>query len=632
MTFRRAACRISMTPGLRIFFVPLAFVMLAFAVARGAELDLSRLPPHPRLYADAARFAAVARQADPVSQQMRTIIAAETARALAGAPLVYPSSGIRLGVMREVQTRVLFLAFSFRLTGDRRAFERARTELLQLAALPDWGPGHFLGVGEAALASGIGLDWLHAELSADDREAIARAIVANALIPSLKVEEGKGGWVDGDFNWNQVCHGGLTVGALAIAEREPVLAQRIVARAIRNLPKAGAAYAPDGAYPEGPSYWIYGTSFHILMVEALRSALGSTFGLERLPGFLASAEFNNQMVAPSGDDYDFSDYHAEHLNEPIMFWFARELGDRSVARDELAKLARMSAPPSAASSSPPARRMAVSRHQMFGLLWWDPALPASTQPPPRHWTAAGVLPLAVMRSAWDDGRATYLAIKGGTPNHSHGHMDIGSFILEADGVRWALDLGTEDYNKMRAGKLDLWNYTQDSSRWTTFRVGPEGHNLLRFDGARQLIAGRGEIRALPPGNGTLGNVVDLTSLYADRAARVHRTVRLHPDRSVSIEDEWTTLTSATHVTFQWLTRADVTAHADGATLRQNGETLRLRFTSDRPARVEVEDVSAPRNPWDSANPGFRRLVIHLDTPATTTARLRLVATPGTGAP
>jgi hypothetical protein len=54
---------------------------------------------------------------------------------------------------------------------------------------------------------------------ADDRDVIARAIATHALTPSPAAEEGKNGWVDGDYNWNQVCHGGLTVGALAIAER-----------------------------------------------------------------------------------------------------------------------------------------------------------------------------------------------------------------------------------------------------------------------------------------------------------------------------------------------------------------------------------------------------------------------------
>ena len=597
-----------------------AFLFLGLLASLRAEPDFARLPPHPRLYANAARFAAVKTQADPVSRQMRDLVTVETEKALVAPEIVYPTGTIRLGAMREVQSRVLFLSFSYRTTGDRRCLDRARHELVRLATLPDWGTGHFLGVGEAAFTAGIGLDWLYDELTPAERDQITRAIVANALQPSLKVLEGKGAWVDAVSNWNQVCHAGLTIAALAIANREPELARTIVTRAIRNLPRAGTGYAPDGVYPEGPSYWIYGTSFHILLVEALRSALGDTFGLDRLPGFLESAEFNNQMVAPSGEDFNFSDYHRENLNEPIMLWFARELRDRHVARDELAKLDL----PVEAGAAP---AFAVSRHQAFGLLWWSPTLPVSPKTPPLHWTASGMLPLAVMRSAWSDPRATYLAIKGGTATHSHAHMDIGSFVLEANGVRWAVDLGTEDYNQMRAGKITLWNYAQESSWWSVFRVGPEGHNVLRFDGRRQLVTGRAEITSLPPDHGTVGDIVDLTPLYADRAARVTRTVRLHPGRSVSLVDEWTTLAAATHVTFQWLTRAEVTPTADGATLRQNGETLRLSFTCDQPARLEVEDVSAPRHDWESPNPNLRRLVIHVDTPAGTTAILRVTATP-----
>ncbi|WP_158552467.1 hypothetical protein [Spirosoma telluris] len=89
-------------------------------------------------------------------------------------------------------------------------------------------------------------------MTPDERNQITRAIVKNALLPSLEVLEGDRSWVDGDFNWTQVCHAGLTVGALAIAEREPELAKQIINRAIKNLPHAGAVYAPDGAYPEGP--------------------------------------------------------------------------------------------------------------------------------------------------------------------------------------------------------------------------------------------------------------------------------------------------------------------------------------------------------------------------------------------
>ena len=590
------------------------------------EASWHKLPPHPRLFANAARFAALRAQSDPVSRELLALLRHDAEQALTGAKIIYPATGFKFDAVRKVQGRILTLALGYRLGGDKRLLERARQELLALAALPDWCPSHFLDVGEAALAAAIGLDWLYDELTPAEREQIATSIVNNALAPSLAVTEGSGSWVDGDFNWNQVCHGGLIAGALAVAEREPELARRIVARAIKNLPKAGAVYAPDGVYPEGPNYWSYGTTFHVLAVEALRSTLGSSFDLEKAPGFLNSADFMEQAVAPSGQDFNFSDYHERPKSEPVLLWFARELGRRSAARQELENLSAMQAARLAGKTE----AIRPTRHLGFELLWWDPALTRNiaNAAPPLHWTGRGVTPLAVMRSAWNDPRATYVGVKGGSPNHSHGHMDAGSFVLEADGVRWALDLGAESYDKMRAAKLTLWSYAQDSSRWNTFRVGPEGHNILRFDGARQRVEGQAAICALPDENGSVGNLVDLTPIYRDQARRVQRRVRLHANRSVSIEDEWTVGAKPTQVTWQWLTLAQVTATADGALLRQQGETLSLRITEGSGAQVSIEDVAQPKNKWDSPNPGLCRIVIQMQTPAASTGRLSVLAEPG----
>ncbi len=46
-----------------------------------------------------------------------------------------------------------------------------------------------------------------------------------------------------------------------------------------------AAFAPEGSYPEGPGYWSYGTSYNVLLISVLESALGSCFGLDHAPGF-----------------------------------------------------------------------------------------------------------------------------------------------------------------------------------------------------------------------------------------------------------------------------------------------------------------------------------------------------------
>ena len=243
------------------------------------------------------------------------------------------------------------------------------------------------------------------------------------------------------------------------------------------------------------------------------------------------------------------------------------------------------------------------------------------------------MPIGVMRSAWNDPKATFVAIKGGTPNNSHGHMDAGSFILEADGVRWALDLGTESYDKMRSAKLDLWNYSQNSSRWTTFRVGPEGHNILRINGERQLINGKGEVKELKTANGVMGNEADLTSLYADKASKVTRTVLLYPSRQVSIQDNWTAKDSAVEVAFQWLTRAAITKLKDGLLLKQNGQSLQLKIeqpVSMSDVVIETEDVSAAKNLQDSPNPGLSRILIKIKTAANSNGKLHIRAYPDSG--
>lgn len=606
----------------------LALLGIVCGKASGAGLPenfAEMLPSHPRLLANNERFAAVKAQEDFVSKQLRALLQFKAEIILAAPPMVYPTNGYKFDSVREVQGRILTLSLQYRLTGEKKFLERARQELLALAALPDWCPEHFLDVGEASLAAAVGLDWLYAELTPDERNRVAASIVTNALLPSLAHKTGGGSWVDGDFNWNQVCHGGLAAGALAVAEREPKLARQIIERAIANVPKAGAAYAPDGVYPEGPNYWSYGTTFHVILVEALRGALGSSFALEKSPGFLASADFIEQVVSPTGKDFNFSDYHERPPSEPVLLWFARELNQRTAARQELNNLSAMHRALLAGERD----NIRPTRHLALGLLWWNPAPPAeqTNDQPPLHWTARGVTPLAVMRSAWNDSRATYLAVKGGSANHSHAHMDAGSFLLEAGGVRWAVDLGAEDYGKMRAGKLDLWNYSQDSTRWKTFRVGPEGHNILRFDGAQQRVDGKAEISELPDEHGGVGNLVTLTPLYRGQVERVGRRVRLRADQSVSIDDEWTTGEHATEVSWQWLTCAATTVTQDGFELKQNGETLRLRATSPAKLSFIVEDVSQPENNFDSPNPGLSRLIIRLQTPAKNDGQLSVTASP-----
>ncbi len=618
-------------PVKRFFLATLLAVLLGGATVLGTDVPAeawAKLPPHPRLFADAARFESLKKQTDAVSLQLLDLLKFESDKKLGLKPVTYPQTGYIMGEMRDVQGRILGLSLSYRLTGEKRYFTKAREELLTLAALPEWRPSHFLDTGEAALAAGVGFDWLYDDLSPDDRDQVAQAIVRNAILPSLEVEPGRKSWLNGDFNWTQVCHGGVVVAALAIAEREPELARKVTERAIQNFDKVGATYAPDGSYAEGPGYWAYGTGFHVILIDALRTSLGSGCGLDRFPGFMKTSDYAIQMMAPGGSDYNYSDQaDGTSCEDPIMLWFARELRNRNLLRDKLTAITRNHAIAIKGEQPSGQAKYTNHRHLPFEIIWWDPTLVSGNDTRALHWTAAGVLPLAVIRSAWDDPNASFIAIKGGTPNHSHAHMDVGSFILEADGVRWAVDSGTEDYGMMRKGNFELWDYTQNSGRWTTTRVGPDGHNILRFDNALQNVDGKAEITKLPDENGSMGNLVELTPLYQDQVSHVQRRVRLNPDRSITIADEWTTGETTVQVSWQWLTLAQVTVTADGAILKQQGKTLQLRITEGQGARIEVEDVSKPRSVFDSPNPGLSRIVIRLETPAQTSASLVIVADP-----
>jgi hypothetical protein len=385
------------------------------------------------------------------------------------------------------------------------------------------------------------------------------------------------------------------------------------------MPRYAELYAPAGAYSEGPDYWAYGTTFYALMAEALRMNFGTTYDLEKAPGFLQTADYTLQMTAPSGLLYNFADNGSSIGIEPILFWFARELKCDDLIHREVAHLPALH---EALTSGSP--RGDASRMLPLALLWRDSSIKtrSATPPPLSWWSEGGSQPQAVMRSAWNDPRATFIGLKAGKADDSHAHMDIGSFILEANSVRWAVDLGRESYPNARANGMaaDLFKTTQDSKRWNIFRCGPESHNILRFNNAPQRVDGKANIR--PMDNGFL---VDLTPVVSDQVSSAQRQFTLNPDRSVSIRDEWKTNANATDVIWQWLTEATATKTDDGFLLKQAGETLRLNAKASSALIFTIEDVSLPKNKFDSPNPGLTRLRIHMQTAAQAQGNLTVTA-------
>jgi hypothetical protein len=132
-----------------------------------------------------------------------------------------------------------------------------------------------------------------------------------------------GWWARCDHNWNQVCNGGIGIGALAIADEEPELAAFILNSALASLPKAMRQYGPDGGWAEGPGYWGYATRYTAYFLAAMESALGTDFGLSKTPGFDKAGEFRFHFVGPTGLTFNYADAHEKAGSPAEMFWLAR---------------------------------------------------------------------------------------------------------------------------------------------------------------------------------------------------------------------------------------------------------------------------------------------------------------------
>jgi len=593
------------------------------------------LPAHPRLFADAARWGELRNQivADPVSAQLFKIQKQSADFLLTQPPVVFVKEGMRmLESMRQSLYRIGTLASVARLTGDRRYVDRALVEMRALASLKSWNPSHFLDVAEASMALAIGYDWLYQDLSPEDRALCEGALLQNGLKTSFDPDQQSWITLHSKHNWNQVCNGGLVAAALAVAECDPALARSTVQRAIDMLPLIAApSYAPDGVYPEGPGYWEYGTTYHVLLIEALRTVFGNTFGLDAFRGFMASADYMAQMNTPGGRLFNYADCTDGSVwrgSTPVLFWFARQRSQPGMLRRELDRLGPLIA---GMNESLKNGRFVPDRSiSPFELLWWQP--PDANDKPaaalPLNWYGDGSVPLAVHRSAWDDPLAIFLGFKGGCPDISHGHMDIGSFVLESDGIRWALDTGPQDYNSLESQGINIWDYTQYGGRWKVFRLGPEAHNIIRFNGGRQLVDGRSTLVKFQPDGDHPHTIFDLTSLYRDQVASARRGVSLRADRSVVIQDEWTTGDKPAEVVWQWLTTAEVNCLPERLFLQRNGKSLRLHVLAPEKFTIEVEDVSKPSHPYDQPNPGLKRIVIRTSTPPNSEGRLAIVAEPG----
>lgn len=370
---------------------------------------------------------------------------------------------------------------------------------------------------ELTSAFGIAYDWLYEMWDDTKKTQIRQAMITNGLAPGLTVFTPGGAtfgwWATNVFgNWNCVCNGGLTVGALAILGDDTTgTAQQLLSHTVDNA-KANCALAvtDDGTWHETANYWYFGTTGHAEMASALITATGSDHGfLDVNANFYKTGFYHMYAYGPTSL-FDYGDHgpnkfsttansmflYSQHYNQPA---FALHQRDRADAAEP------------------------------WSMFWYDPTVTGA------FWDG---LPLdrffdneldqwASMRSSWTDVNALFVAIKAGRNqgHETHNDLDAGDFVLDALGTRWAGEFGSGDYNSPNYFSNDL----QNSERWLYYRKMTAGQNTILINKANQLVANT--IKAAthgssdtvqasstvftPPKDSTAFWVADITSAYND---------------------------------------------------------------------------------------------------------------------
>jgi len=505
----------------------------------------------------------------------------------------------QLGISRDFLFRVNMLAMVYRIEKDKRMLKRLNDEVVAACNFPSWNPKHFLDVGEMSLAIALAIDWTASDLPKSTIDLAKKSLIEKGIKPSWPENGSTPSWVNNTNNWNQVCNAGMIAASIAVAELEPELAAKTIHRSIEGMNNALHEYAPDGAYPEGPIYWGYGTQFSVVTAAMFESAFGTDFGLSKFQGFLESAVYAMLTISPSNKLYSYADCNeeAEAYGTFTLSWFAAKTGNKTFL-DEKYFL------------TSPEEIKNFSRLAGAGLVWTAQFSEKVTTPLPTAWKGGGANPVVIFTGGDKNPNGFYFGGKGGRGTVNHGNMDGGSFIFELNGVRWSIDPGNQSYGLLERAGFNLWASCQDCDRWKLLTKNNFGHSTLSVNNQLHVVDGKAEIIDFKDGTQPTA-IIDLTPAFKGQLKSAQRTFLKEDAASLIVEDKIEVSAETKWITWQMLTQADVQLVKGGAVLRQDGQTLKLENLSHPKIMVSVISLDPPPLYFDKTIENLQRIEIRI---------------------
>ncbi|WKA62207.1 DUF4962 domain-containing protein [Pectobacterium aroidearum] len=520
-----------------------------------------------------------------------------------------------LDTSRKAIKIILDNAFSWKITGDARFAKKAKETVLAVSDFPDWNAqSRFLDAGEMMFAVAIGYDWLYDQFSAEEEKQIREALLEKGINWGLKAYADKNpaapslGFPWWATNWNEVCNGGVLAAVLATAEHYPERTLTLLNNIIPSLKMGLDAYKPDGASAEGPIYWSYGMTYRIIAQEMLRSAFGQDYGLSSDTVLEKTPWYRFAIEGFSGDGFNYGDAVEDQGYTPAYAWFGNRYKQDLIinaARGQMQKALTRSAAGKVWGE--------FDRFLPLFALWYPQAVSVSGATTQDNFLFHGPSALFIYKKQFSDGGNVWLGIKSGDNKANHAHQDLGSFVLEYDGVRWANDLGKDYYN--------LPGYFDNAVRPSYFRVSALSHNTLTFDGDNQDPNG---VATLIWDEKQSTARLELTHAYPDVAENILREYRLD-GKAITISDAIQGTYNPKIYRWAMVTTAEITIKGNTALLTKEGRTINV-IKDDDSAEFRVLSTK-PADNRQKDNVGTSMLAVQKEIPAKSDYRINVTITP-----
>ena len=522
--------------------------------------------------------------------------------------------------------RIGSCAYAYRMTGQAQYLEKAISDMETVLAFSDWNQSrHFLDTSEMAFAVALGYDWLYYSLSYDLRVKARKAML------NYDIVNARSHWFNtNDGNWNQVCYGGSIAAAIAIYGKEKSNSGGLINDSIKNNSAAiKAMYDPDGVYPEGYSYWGYGTGYQGVIFTLLENVFGSLYGMDACDGLAKTPQWMLMLTGLGNRVYCYGDSTGSYAVPKMgMWWFAKHYNNVSLLGNELALLNGGDY----TTTCDEARLLPMVIACANDIENLDSATGVTEHVD--MYSGGGEVPVVLIRGDWtstDTDR--YLGIKGGKANSNHGHQDSGSFVYDALGQRWSDDVQRESYarveNALSAAGGSFWNMGQNSLRWQVWRLNNRAHSTLTINDSDHRVAGSATVDEVINTSSEKGAKLNLTAPLSTQVSSAYRTFRL-VDGDLYIVDEITAKSDLdAAVEWRMMTQASVNVGSECETLTQKGKTMYLKSTSSDasvPVVFTKWDARGTKS-WDTPCTGYTVAGFTSTVPKGQTVTFTTVLTP-----